>query len=302
MEPLSTELSRWKDNGQFLEIYGRKIFVVTAGNEKAPALLILHGFPTFSYDFAQTLSRLSQHYYVVLHDHPGFGLSDKPEHYSYSLIEQAETALGVWQALGIQTAHLLAHDYGTSVATEILARRQRGTLAVEFNSLTLCNGSVHIELAHLTLAQKLMRHRNLGPLFVRLANKRFFKQRFRDILGQSDAITENELDILWEGINYNDGRYRLPQISQYLHERVRFWHRWIESLQTCEFPTHVLWGREDPIAVEAIAQKLAEEIPHARLTWLAGLGHYPMLEDPVQWAEAVIQFLHAIETSISEDA
>ena len=294
MPPLSPQLASWMDRGRFLEVDGRKIFVVTAGDEKSMPLLILHGFPTFSYDFSRVLPALSKRYRVVLHDHPGFGFSDKPEHYSYSLVEQAETAIGLWRALGITRGHLLAHDYGTSVATEILARRRTGALPVEPASLTLCNGSVHIELARLTLSQRIMRDPRMGPVFVRLSSRAFFRSRIRKILGDPASVPADELDLLWEGVNHNNGRLRLPRISQYLRERVIFRHRWIGALQALDLPTHVLWGRKDPIAVEAIARRLAEEIPGARLTWLDEAGHYPMLEAPDAWAGAVLGFLDTL--------
>lgn len=95
-------------------------------------------------DFAGVLLVLFRQCRVIIHDHPGFGLSEKPGDYSYSLIEQAETALTLWRELGLCRVHLLGHDYGTSVATEILARRRIEKLPVEIDSLTLCNGSMHI--------------------------------------------------------------------------------------------------------------------------------------------------------------
>lgn len=288
---LGSVLSEWKAQGQYMDVFGHQVFVVTAGNPSAPALCILHGFPSFSYDYWQVLERLSEHYYVVIHDHIGFGLSEKPIDYSYSLLEQGEVAIELWRQLGIQSAHLLGHDYGTSVTTEIVAKAARNQLPVKLNSVTLCNGSVHIELAHLTMSQKLMRSKALGKHFVKLVSESFFKRRFRNLFANTDTISEQELDVLWEGISYDNGRYRLPQISQYLYERVTFWHRWIGGLKNSSLPFHILWGTEDPIAVSAIADQLHAEIPNSRLTWLEGIGHYPMIENPEKWAEAALSFL-----------
>lgn len=237
------------------------------------------------------MQTLTANYRVVVHDHLGFGLSDKPANFSYSLIEQAEVAFAVWQNLGVQEGHLVAHDYGTSIATEILARQQRGALPVALNSLTLCNGSVHIELAHLTLAQKLMRNRLTAPLFVRLVSRAFFRRRIRDILGKPESVSDQELDALWLLMNKSDGRKRLPRISGYIDERRRFWHRWIGALQDSNLPTHLLWGRRDPIAVPAIAHRLLEDMPHAKLTFMEQLGHYPMLEDHVVWSRHLLEFI-----------
>lgn len=77
-------------------------------------------------------------------------------------MDHAEVALGVWRELGISRGHLLAHDYGTSVATELLARRERRLSPVGLDSVALCNGSVHLRLAKLRLSQRLLRSRLTG--------------------------------------------------------------------------------------------------------------------------------------------
>jgi pimeloyl-ACP methyl ester carboxylesterase len=123
----------------------------------ATPVLLLHGFPSSAYDFAGAIERMGRRRRVVALDFLGFGLSDKPEDYGYSLFEQADTVLEVARAVGLSRAHLWAHDMGTSVTTELLARRERGLLPLALESVTLMNGSVHIELAHLTPGQQALR-------------------------------------------------------------------------------------------------------------------------------------------------
>ena len=256
--------------------------------------MILHGFPSSSRDFAAALPSLAAHRRVVVHDHLGFGLSDKPRAYSYSLIEQAEVAIAVWRELGVARGHLLAHDYGTSVATELLARRERGLCPIDFASVTLCNGSVHIDLAHLTPSQRLLRLPRVGPLFAKLASRRVFEIQVRRIFGDPSSVPGEELAAMWEGLVRDGGREVLPALAGYMHERVRFRERWVGALTRLDLPAHVLWGRRDPVAVPAIAEALAGEIPGARLAWLDELGHYPMLEAPERWAGAVNGFLGGV--------
>jgi pimeloyl-ACP methyl ester carboxylesterase len=285
----SAELDRWAARGQRIRIVDVSVFALQDGPAAGEALLVLHGFPTSSLDFRLALPHLAAHHRVVLHDHVGFGLSDKPADFAYSLMEQADHAQAVWRALGIRAGHVIAHDYGTSVATELLARRERGLLDLELRSLTLCNGSIHLDLARPRLTQKLLRGR-LGPLFARVLGQAVFKAQLRRIFGRPDAVPEAELDLLWEALERDGGRFRLPALSSYQDERVRFRRRWIGALTRLDVPTHVLWGRRDPIARPEVAHALAAEIPGARLTWLDDLGHYPMVEDPRRWAEALLAF------------
>lgn len=274
-----------------MTVGGRRIFCVEAGAEDAPRLLVLHGFPTSSLDFHRVVDPLARRFRVVLHDHVGFGLSDKPADFSYSLLEQAEVAFSLWRELGVDSGHLLAHDYGTSVATEILARRERGGIPVELASVTLANGSVLLELAHLRLSQRIARSPLLGPIFSRLITRTYFKLVMRRLWGDRRRVDAADLDAMWDGIRTNDGHLRTTQISSYLSERVRFRYRWVGALRRLDLPVHVLWGRRDPVAVPAIAEGLAEIVPGAVLTWLDDLGHYPMLEDPERWGRAVAEFV-----------
>ncbi|MCB9544131.1 MAG: alpha/beta hydrolase [Myxococcales bacterium] len=281
----------WQARGRVEAIYGHDVFTLDEGPRDAPVIVYLHGYPTSSHDLAPALPALTAGRRVIAHDHLGFGLSAKPADYSYSLLEQAEVALALWQRLGVTRAHLVAHDYGTSVATELLARRERGGIGVELTGVTLCNGSVHVELADLRLIQVLLRSRALGPLVARLVRRDAFAANMRRILARPEVLAEPDLDAMWALLDRQDGRARMPQITQYLVERRRFWHRWIGALTRLDLPCHVLWGTEDPVAVRAIAEAIAAETPGATLEWLDGLGHYPMLEDPARWSRALLAFI-----------
>jgi pimeloyl-ACP methyl ester carboxylesterase len=290
MSTFSKLVGQWQARGCRTQIFGRDVFVMDDGKESEDTLLILHGFPTSSFDFRHVLPHFTKRFRVVVHDHLGFGLSDKPRDYSYSLFEQAEVAMELWRKLGITKGHLLAHDYGTSVATEVLARRERGSCPVDLQSVTLANGSVFIELAHLTPSQVLLRNKLLGPVFASLSSRVVFQAQLRKIFGTPDSVSKEELDAAWELLTHNEGKQVLPMISSYLDERTRFKERWIGALGKLDLPAHVLWGRRDPVAVPAIAEALATTIPRVHLTWLDELGHYPMLENPARWAENVLSY------------
>ncbi len=287
---LPAQVRDWQSQGSKMRVFGRDVFVFDEGKPSEGTLVILHGFPTSSFDFHRVMPHFTKRFRVVVHDHLGFGLSDKPQDYSYSLIEQAEVAMDIWRQLGIERAHLLAHDYGTSVATEVLARRERGSCPVDLQSVTLANGSVFIELAHLTPSQVALRNKVIGPVFARLSSQFIFQAQLRKIFGTPDAVSKDELDAAWALLVHDEGKRVLPAISSYLDERSRFKQRWIGALGKLDIPAHVLWGKRDPVAVPAIAEALADTIPNVRLTWLDELGHYPMLENPTRWAESALTF------------
>ncbi len=283
-------LNEWKEKGKFIKVNDHELFYIDTGGDK-PILLVLHGYPSASYDYHAVLPALSQKFRVIVHDHPGFGFSGKPLDYSYSLIDQTSIILNFWEQLDIKSGHLLAHDYGTSIATEILARTKEGYNAIDFLSVTLSNGSVHIELAQLRTIQKLLKNQVVGPWVAKLSSKNMFVRNMRNLWFDKQKINETELDILWELLILNDGKKVLPQITRYIDERYKNWDRWIGAWSSTRIPAHILWAINDPVAVPTIAKALFNDNPNAQLTWLNNLGHYPMLEDPDRWAKGVLGFL-----------
>lgn len=282
-------IEEWRRRGRSVDTPDGRVWAVELGQERggdAP-VLVLHGFPTSSWDFAAAIERVARTRRVVAFDFLGYGLSDKPREFAASLFEQADVAQLVARAFGITRAHVWAHDMGTSVATELCARRERGLLPFAMESLVLMNGSVHIELAHLTLGQQVLKSR-LGPIFARLNTKLSFKAQMKRVFARPPS--ETELDAMWALVAREDGTALMPALIRYTEERARFRRRWIGALERLDLPAFVAWGARDPVAVLPIADALAREIPGCeRVTW-DDLGHYPQVEDPERVASAVTGF------------
>lgn len=92
---------QWKQKGNFHQIQDQQVFVIDEGHSDE-VLCILHGYPSASFDYFKVLPILTKHFRIVIHDHLGFGFSDKPLDFSYSLIEQAEIALKLWEKLNLK--------------------------------------------------------------------------------------------------------------------------------------------------------------------------------------------------------
>ncbi|MEP1740909.1 MAG: alpha/beta hydrolase [Kangiellaceae bacterium] len=288
------QVSEWQSKGELIEVAKKHLFVIDSDKQNLankPLLCILHGFPTSSFDYWKVLEQLQQKFRVVIHDHLGFGFSDKPLDYSYSLIDQADMALALWKQLKIKQAYILAHDYGTSILTEILVRDNQACCPIKIQKVALCNGSMHIELAKLKLMQKLLRNRLFGHLIARFASKPTLKKNLRDTFYDKSQLSNQELDGIWEMMNFNQGRQVLAKISQYTYERETFWHRWIGALQETEIRLEIIWPENDPIAVAQMAKVILRETKNSDLYWLKKTGHFPMLEAPEIWTNTVCERL-----------
>jgi len=302
---LSQEILNWKRDGTYINAFGMKIFTteLNKGNNKKyrddETLLILHGFPTSCFDFrsvgkqmleSDTISR------IILFDFPGYGLSDKPWNYSYSLMEQAEVTFEVWRQLNVSGGHLMAHDMGDSVATEILSRRERKLLPSWFNdfkSVTFNNGGMQLEFVSYRISQILLRIKAVAKFFSSFMSESLFTKQIQSILENENSINQ-EIHYMWELVLYNNGHLRTPQVIQYIDDRYRFEGRWISTLKSIDLPVHLLWGRADKVAPPQIAEKLQTEIPGVKTTWMT-CGHFCMLESPERWTENVLKFFKELK-------
>ncbi len=254
-------------------------------------VLLLHGFPTSSHDFAKVWPHLARRHALVTLDFVGFGLSDKPAGFGYGLFEQADIVLEVLRELGVRRAHVIAHDMGTSIATELCARRERGLLPLEMASLTLTNGSVFVEMAHLAPAQRILRVPKLGDWFARVANYTLFRRSMRKLFADPDAMPEDEIRAMWALFTHEGGHLRAARTIDYVAQRRKYRARWNGALERLDLPTLILWGAHDPVAVLPIAERLAKVIRGSRLRVLEELGHYPQIEGPERFAAEVEAFL-----------
>ena len=284
--------NEWKSKGKFIQVNNNRLFVIDTNNginTSQKSMVILHGYPTSSFDYYKVLPELSKNYRLILHDHLGFGFSDKPKDVNYSLVTQADIALELWRQLGLKKIFLFAHDYGTSVATEIIARYNANELDIEIEQLILTNGSIHIELSQLRTIQKLLKHKFLGKYVAKLTNFLIFKKNMKNIYFDTSKVTDNELKEMWKLIELNGGRKVIHKLTQYINERYLHWNRWIGALKETQISTKIIWAKNDPIAVPAIAKLLAKEIPNNTLYWIENTGHFLMLENPKELLELILK-------------
>jgi len=167
------ELEDWKARGQFQKISGFDIWVTAHQASHKDTILLVHGFPTFSYDWAPIWDDLAAKYNLLAADMLGFGLSEKPYPHHYSIQEQADIIDSVAVSHGKKSYHILAHDYGDTVVQELLARFNQGELSYDIQSVCFLNGGLFPETHQALLIQKLL----LGPLGP-LVNKLTTKKRF----------------------------------------------------------------------------------------------------------------------------
>jgi pimeloyl-ACP methyl ester carboxylesterase len=267
----------WQAGGRLVEVYGHRLFVRT-GLGNGPPLVFLHGYPSSSYDWRHVIEVLPEQEFACF-DFLGFGLSEKPRDHVYSLMEQADLVEGVVGLLDAEQVALVAHDMGTSVATELLARDLDGKLPFRLRSVLLLNGSMVIERASLTASQKVLRSR-FGAVAAMLSNERSFRAGFGRLFSPDHPLTAEEAADQWALLAHGGGNRILHRLTYYLNERVTYAERWHGALRDWGGELELAWGMLDPVSTVAVLDAVLGLRPHARVTRFDGLGHYPQLESP----------------------
>jgi len=281
---------RWLASGRHLEIEGKRVFLYERG--AGQPILMLHGFPTSGYDWRGVIDGLASAYRCVALDFPGYGLSDKPEAYSYSLFQQTDVVEAIARELTITEAHIVSHDVGTSVHTELVAREQEARLAFRVLSSTFLNGSMLQDLATITPFQKLLASNQTLPQAMAISENLTanYIDGLKSVMKRPESLSEDEIVVMNDLIAYQEGNRRLPALSVYMRERYIHRDRWIGALKRTQ-RIQFVWADGDPVANVEMGRALAKEVPQAKYAELAGLGHFLLLEDPIAVANHVRDFI-----------
>lgn len=268
----------WRTRGLNFSFRDQAIRYWTAG--QGEPLLLIHGFPTASWDWHYLWAPLAQRFRVIACDMLGFGDSAKPLHHEYSLLEQADLQQALLAHLQVeQPVHLLGHDYGGSVAQELLARHHEGRAQIA--SCVFLNGGLFPECHRPLLIQKLLLSR-LGWLVGRSFGRDDLVRNVTQIYGPCTHPSESALDDYWSLIASNRGTRILHKLITYLPERVAHRERWVGALQGEGVPLRLINGAVDPVSGAHMLERYQELVPNADTVMLQGIGHYPHTEAPVQ--------------------
>ncbi|NBC06748.1 MAG: alpha/beta fold hydrolase [Bacteroidetes bacterium] len=255
---------------RFLTANGIRTAYLEAG--EGPLLVLLHGAGGGAANWYKVIGPLSKHFRVIAFDKPGYGESDKPWA-NYSKAFYVDWLQAAVEALGIGRFHLLGNSQGGAVAI---------AYALEFpqrlHKLVLVSpGGMSDEWDRSIIPQMILYRLFPSPIWDRLMGSKVFKD--------STVAHPAWHRYTTEVIRKRGGRYpfflgRGKAVQTFTDDELR-------SVRPA---TLVIWGEDEAFFPVAHGERAAALIPDAKLLLLPGAGHFPWMEEPERFVEAVVGF------------
>ena len=274
-----------------VEVDGLTVFYREAGPVDGPVLLLLHGFPTSSFQYRELIPRLADRYRVIAPDLPGFGFTEVPPErgYQYTFDSLAKTLLAFVNRLALHRYAMYVFDYGAPTGFRpAMIDPSRVTAIVSQN------GNAYEE--------------GLGDAWHPI--QRYWReptQEHRDAIragltpkGMRDEYSVGIPDpsqIKPEGYTLDAALLARPgnieiQLDLFLDyaKNVKLYPRFQEYFRNTQPPLLAIWGEFDPYFIPAGAKAFKRDLPAARIQFLP-TGHFALETHVEEVSVAVRQFL-----------
>ena len=272
------------DDATFLSIDGVRVRYVDEGTG-SPVVLV-HGFASSLETWTAVIPELVEHgHRVIALDLRGFGWTDRPPG-DYSSEAQARLVLGLMDQLGVERAAVVGHSYGAGVTLRLALIAPERVTRIALYDAWAYDGQLPA-FFHVARAD------GVGEAMFATWYGERTEDRMALAFHDQDFVTIELIDAV-EAALRRPGTYAaaLAAVRAMHYEQVE------EQYRTVEHPALLLWGREDRVTPLEIGERLARELPGARLVVYPGCGHFPMIEHAAQSTAELVRFLEVPAESV----
>lgn len=256
-------------------VEGQEIFYREAGPADAPAIILLHGFPSSSFMFRELIPLLADDYHVVAPDHLGFGHSAAPPapEFTYTFDALAELTSGLLEQLGLDRYALYVQDYGAPIGWRLaLAHPERISALITQNGNGYEDGFVDSFWAPLWAYGANPGHNTESDVRTALSMEAIRWQYLHGVPDPS-LVSPDTWDHDFARISRaGNDEIQLALFRDYQNNRPLY-PRLHEYLRTSEVPVLAVWGRNDEIFGPAGARAFARDAWDAEVHLISG-GHF----------------------------
>ncbi len=278
----------------FIEADGVRVFYREAGPVDAPVVLLLHGFPTSSFQYRELIPRLADSFHVIAPDLPGFGFTEPPADYTYTFATLAKTIFVFTNALKLRRYAMYVFDYGAPTGFRLaLMAPERVTAIVSQNGNAYEEGLGGAwPPIQRYWREPTLEHRNMiRPALTREGMQHEYSVGMPDpslidpagyTLDAAILALPGHVDIQLDlFLDYTNNVEMYPDFQQYF--------------RTAKPPLFAVWGKFDPYFIPPGAEAFKRDIPSATIQFLP-TGHFALETHLEEIAAAICPFLqqHAI--------
>ena len=282
--------NQWLDKSEYpftsnyFDINGTRLHYLDEG--KGEVILFVHGTPSWSFDFRNTIKRLRTNFRCIAIDHIGFGLSDKPEAYDYSTQNHSKTLERFVIEKGLQNISLVVHDFGGPIGINFAMQHpERIKRLVILNSWLWSskNEADFIKLSRILkspLLPFLYRYLNFSPKYI-LPQSFGDKKISKKLLAQYTKPFADKTQ--------RNGA--LAFAKSLLNDQDWFEELWNRRQSITNKPALFIWGMKDPVIKPHYLDRFVSGFTNSKTIKLETCGHFPQEEESEMVTKSILDFL-----------
>jgi pimeloyl-ACP methyl ester carboxylesterase len=248
-------------------------------------IVLVHGIPTSSFLWRNMVEDLSAHGKIIALDLPGFGLSDPPPNGDYSLSSYAGILESFLEALSIEKATLVCHDYGGPIVLTYALKNPE-----KYDRLIILDTFLHRDLPPFPLSMKIARIWPFGEIMMWLWGQDIARSGLEmgvmDKSRISDAIVQRYY--MPDGDPKKMNETMLGTLRVDYMEDLEFIEK---NLKTIDEPTLIIWGEKDKFLPLSLGEKIHRDITESKMEILSDCGHFIQEDQPERATEIIVEFL-----------
>ena len=275
LPPAVRDVYPW--TGSYLEVDGGRLHYLDEGPRDAPVLLCLHGNPTWSFYWRAVIHHFSKTHRVIVPDHIGCGLSDKPQDWGYLLADHVRNIERLVDHLKLQRITFVLHDWGGAIGMGVATRRPDiATGFVVTNTAAYLSQDIPLSIASCRIPV-------FGEVAVRGLNG---FARVATIRGVSKSLSPTaKTGLLWP---YDSWANRIATLK-FVHDiPLKASHPSYAELERIdkglaalrEHPMVIIWGDQDFCFTPTFRAEWERRFPEATVHAMKDIGHYVMEDAP----------------------
>lgn len=270
---------------KFYNINGQKLHYIDEGNGEV--ILFVHGTPSWSFDFRQVIKKLRDTYHCIAIDHIGFGLSDKPVDYDYSVQNHSKVLEQFILEQDLKSFTLVVHDFGGPIGLAVAERHPERIKQIVILNSWLWSSQNEPEYIKL---KKILKSPLLPFLYLYLNfSARFLLPASFGVKKLSKSIHRQYTKVFR---NKNDRKGTLALARSLLNDQNWFEELWHNRSNINQKPTLFIWGMKDNFLHSGYLNNFVSGFPNSKVVKMESAGHFPQEEEGEEVGNALIAFMN----------